>query len=165
MDFPEWVTVIKDFATIVTLLVGLYGINTWRKQLTAKAEYDLARRLLIGAYKVRDELSTISVVVSINQKFTGKQLNDLFVKLKANQANLEVEMLEAEAMWGNQAVFKILKTFISIGREWEWYFGIGPFLGEEIQLGPDVAEDIIFKEVEEVITEIENLLRPKLRHK
>lgn len=86
MSFPEIVSVVKDIVTIITLVVGagitVYGVNTWRKQLTAKAEYDLAKRILNAVNNVRDELFLFAGVLSSNREFSQETYTDLNRNLK-----------------------------------------------------------------------------------
>src|SRR5215216_7272461 len=102
-----WAPLIKDLCTgaaaLVASYVALAGLDTWKKQLTANAERELARRVLIAVYKVRDAINDCrliatdidSVTVDITQRIHEKK----FEKLDEAKADLDAELLEAEAVW------------------------------------------------------------------
>ncbi len=55
--------IIKDGVTIaattIAAVVAILGLKAWRAQLKGKTEYDLARRLLIAVYKIRNAIYTV----------------------------------------------------------------------------------------------------------
>src|ERR1043165_8584989 len=100
-----FVTLGKDIATGLATLaaayVGLVGLDTWKKQLTANAERELARRVLIAVYRVRDAINDCRFPpVTHDDLEATKKLHELQVaKLDEAQARLDAELLEAEAVW------------------------------------------------------------------
>jgi hypothetical protein len=60
-DIQQYVTLIKDVLTAIAAVgaasIGLLGLATWRKQLKGRTEYELARRLLVAVYRIRNAVS------------------------------------------------------------------------------------------------------------
>ena len=165
MSIPEIISIVKDIVTVITLIIGatvtIYGVNTWRKQLKAKSEYDLAKRVLINVYKVRDAFMTVHTFL----RFADAQTIDAkFTKLAEASSNLEIELLEAKAMWGDNSEFnKTFNLFKGSSSELvDYYYGFDP----EIQ-GPIKYDDEVHsgfrEEIDAGVIVIENLLRPKLK--
>lgn len=53
-----WVPIIKDIvlagSAIVTVCLAIYGLKSWRRELTGKTHFEAAKRLLQALYKVRE---------------------------------------------------------------------------------------------------------------
>lgn len=66
-DAEAWVTLLKDIVTIIALIVSAIvavpGINAWKEQITGKAEYELAHRLLRSVYQVRDAIRNVGTPI------------------------------------------------------------------------------------------------------
>lgn len=45
--------VIVAIAAVVAAVVGIRGLNTWRRQLTANADVELAKRILVCLYELK----------------------------------------------------------------------------------------------------------------
>jgi hypothetical protein len=41
---------------VVTAGAAIYGLRTWRKELTGRASFDVAKKVVAGAYQIRDEI-------------------------------------------------------------------------------------------------------------
>jgi hypothetical protein len=41
---------------LITASAAIYGLRTWRKELTGRASFDAAKNVVAGAYQVRDEI-------------------------------------------------------------------------------------------------------------
>lgn len=133
-EIQELVSLFKDILTgitaIVATTVAVLGLQTWKKQLKGKAEYELARRLLIATYKVRDRIDTVrnpfvsasEISQSIKEadievefgeedyhaKSQGAVYQRRWKYLQDAMRDLEVESLEAETIWGDEIV-RLLK--------------------------------------------------------
>ena len=63
--FPQIVATTRDKLTIVCAVIASYvalmGLSTWRRQLRGNTQYDLARRLLLSAYKLRDAVEGVRI--------------------------------------------------------------------------------------------------------
>src|ERR1700742_3136479 len=122
----EWLSIIKDSVTTLAAVVALYiawqGLTTWRRQLGGQQSHDLARRLLVGVYQERNALRSVrnpmmfpsempmptpEQVAQMNDRqirFFGRREAYLARWTRVTEAGgtLEVDMLEAEALWGNE---------------------------------------------------------------
>jgi hypothetical protein len=122
----EWLSIVKDSVTTLAAVVALYiawqGLTTWRRQLGGQQSHDLARRLLVGVYQERNALRSVRNPVMFPSEMPmpppeqAAQLNDRQIRFfgrreaylarwkrvtEAGEA-LEVDMLEAEALWGKE---------------------------------------------------------------
>lgn len=124
------IQLIKDIVTIVATVAGAiiagYGVDTWRKQLKGKTEYELARRLLKAVYKLREAIKIVRnpfipsgevYQALIDEGFSKEEIEKDETKILSRQdlvykrrwehiseanSNLKVEILEAEVIWGEE---------------------------------------------------------------
>jgi hypothetical protein len=112
----------------LTAFFAWRGVDTWRRQLKGRAEYEAARAALRSAYRVRDALSIVRspFMTSGEQAAAGAevdpQLSELDPSSSETQArrqaagyqvrwravasalsDLDVARVEAEALWGASA--------------------------------------------------------------
>jgi len=124
-----YLTFVKDIVTVISLavaaLVAIKGLQTWRRQLKGTADYDLAKRLLKAAYRLRDALQAVRnpfmssgevqyaiKEVQLEVKPSDEDFNAASTAaayqlrwrpvIEAYQS-LELEAFEAEALWGASA--------------------------------------------------------------
>lgn len=134
-------TVVGAVISAATIGVAIYfgraGLHTWRKQLRGSADHDLARRLLIELYKLRDEIQRArspaifsfegipfeGEVVSDDQQqasydHTARAYRRRMTAMDNARNPLQATMLEAEAIWGGELkglmehVFKLEREFV-----------------------------------------------------
>lgn len=122
----EWLSIVKDSVTALAAVVALYiawqGLTTWRRQLGGQQSHDLARRLLVGVYQERNALRSVRSPMMFPSEMPmpppeqAAQMNDRQIRFFGRReaylarwkrvteagATLEVDMLEAEALWGNE---------------------------------------------------------------
>lgn len=124
-----YISIIKDLCTIVSLIiaavVAIKGLQTWRHQLKGTAHYELAKRILKATYRLRDEIQSVRNPLmtegEINHAVKEARLeinpsdDDYYVKSMAAvyyirwkpvidaYRTLELEAVEAEALWGPKA--------------------------------------------------------------
>ncbi len=128
--FPQIVATTRDILTIVCAVIASYvalmGLSTWRRQLRGNTQYDLARRLLLSAYKLRDAVEGVrtpgihSVEVAHALKETGVstdgrsqrdsvRLEKVAVyevrwrRVQDAKSELSVNCFEAQVLWGEEA--------------------------------------------------------------
>lgn len=124
------ITVIKDIllaiAAITTATVAITGLRNWSKELKGKAYFDLARRLMMATYKVRDQLQYGRNPFTSAGEFPedydprkraedNKQEAEAWAYVFNNRwkpivdavQELEVNALEAEALWGREIKNKL----------------------------------------------------------
>src|SRR3569833_3419445 len=62
-DTASWISIAKDVvpttAVVVAAGVAVKGLHAWKRQLHGNANYELSRRLLRGAYKVREAIRSV----------------------------------------------------------------------------------------------------------
>ena len=120
-QLQAYVTFIKDIITgcaaAIAAYIAIKGYNTWKEQLRGRSEHELARRVLVAVYRVRDALQPILFIAEIEDEGAmaltpldysdlKKSLEDKFEKLHEMETQLSVELLEAEAMWGDELAYK-----------------------------------------------------------
>jgi len=172
MTTPEIISAAKDIVTIITLLIGsgvtLYGISTWRKQLTAKVDYELAKRIIITIYDIRGALEKtlfIFEVVYEDKEEKKRDIDKYCDKVEKLDVDLSFDLLEGNAMWGDQAKYTaIIHEFTSIQSHITISYGKRGFVPlnfkeEDLSVDDDLAR--LYKAVQGV----EDILRPKLRYK
>lgn len=119
-------SLIGAIVQIGLLLIGVFGLATWRHQLKGKTEYELSRRVLHAAYRVRDALSKLRNTDFLNLPVTTirkaleadgctskeietavneRSIEDLqhyvlWGKLEDAFSDLRLECSEAEVLWG-----------------------------------------------------------------
>lgn len=96
-------------AAVLTALFAGIGLNTWRKQLTGAADYDLARRLLLHAYRVRSAVDYVRApFLDIREAGETKEgvpwevsaYRNRWEKVTEAVADLDAASLECEVIWG-----------------------------------------------------------------
>ena len=128
----ELITCIKDIvvalAALVTGIVAIYGITSWRRELKGKANFEVARILIKAVYKLRDELgycrsSFISAYEFPKEyegtlgKHSAEEEGQAWAHVYSKRwepvgnsiQDFEAALLEAEALWGNDIKEKASK--------------------------------------------------------
>lgn len=149
------VDIIPSVAAIIVSVVAVMGLNTWKNQLHGKSEYELAGRLLVGAFRLRDAIKGVrnpamfssemplppsdiaSNMTEIQIHFYGKE------KAYASRWNavgdirgdIYADLLESEALWGNEIQTKYSVFFELQG---ELTVAINSLL---VQHDPDMREE------------------------
>jgi len=203
----EVVTLLKDIilagAAITGSIVAIKGLGTWQRQQKWQAEYELSRRILVAVFKFRDAINGArhpaiwaneqpSPSEDAAKKMNTQQLQYYGLskayqarwdKVQAERISLYPDLLEAEALWGNELndLFKVLFNL-----EHELLVAIRHYL--ELS-NPDTREskreaimnldkkrrDIMYDDLSDDIDEfkkdllagiqsIEKYLKPKLKH-
>jgi hypothetical protein len=117
------------FAAVVAAIVAIKGYNSWKKQLRGKTEHDLARRLLLDVYRVRNAIQMVREPF-ISEAETWQAIQEARIQVEKLDASspqyavlrqqavyarrwskvlaafekLEVDALEAEVLWGQTIV-------------------------------------------------------------
>lgn len=130
-EVTAWPTIVGTLADCMTALAtaaiaisAIMGIDTWKKQTKANIAYELARRYLRAVYKIRDSLKDVrNPFISISEQeeslkkqgLDEKKPNNFketnravystrWQKVSEAISDLEVELREAEIIWGKEAV-------------------------------------------------------------
>jgi len=125
----SYVTLIKDIviilSTAIAAVIAILGLQTWKKQLKGKTEYELAQKILRTTYQFREalawvrypivfeneELGAAEEVISKNSpsanKTFGRKQRAIYERRwqKVREASIELDSfpIEAEAIWGQAA--------------------------------------------------------------
>jgi len=117
--------IILGLAAISTAGVAVYGVKSWKRELTGKTEFDAANRMLQALYKVRDNFFYVRCPLILAGEFPPD-----FYDERKNSNQKEAEgyayayrnrweflgkalqefdacALESEALWGNDVKSKI----------------------------------------------------------
>ena len=111
---------VSGAAVTAAVMAGL-GVNAWRKQMRGKTEYELARRCLRNAYRVRDAFRFVRSPVITSGEFAqaskgpvdlpatpaaGPKLDQMIAVYEARwrhvadaDSDLALDVLEAEVLW------------------------------------------------------------------
>ena len=134
MTCTELVVLLKDLilsgAVITGTVVAIKGLSTWQRQLKGQSEYDLSRRILVSLFKYRDTINGVRYPVmwayemptpldedakgmsrdQISFYSTSKAYQARLDKVQNVRTNLYADLLEAEALWGDELkeLFKVV---------------------------------------------------------
>ncbi len=207
MTCTEIVTLLKDLilsgVAITGAVVAIKGLGTWQRQLKGQSEYELSRRILVTLFKYRDAINGVRhpamwayemptppedearTMSSEQIRFYGKSeaYQARWVKVQTERTALYADMLEAEAIWGNDLKDLFKKVF---DLEHELFTRIRHYIE---RINPDTDEatreavrnidkknrDIMYENLSEdpdeykqdlmsAIENIEKYLKPKLSH-
>jgi hypothetical protein len=205
--FLVYLTQVKDVVAIISSLVviyvGLSGLRTWKKQLKGNTEYEHARKLLKVVFKIREAIQHVrNPFISASESswaldeagvdLKGLSQTDPEFSRKINRAvyskrwekvldannELDVEVFEAEAIWGKELIVAVDPLRKSI-RELHW--GIEMLLKKGDIRDPKINErtdKIIYdfrslddetndnhfsKSLKVAIDGIESFIKPKMR--
>ena len=121
-----YLPVVKDFVTIVSLIiasvVAILGLQTWRRQLKGTAEYDLARKVLMAVYKLRDETFSFQFLLVMRkqnsigrkryptdrEKMEGEELKNRKAVVDEAEQTLRVLVKEMEALLHKEEAEQIM---------------------------------------------------------
>ena|ERR1700690_1009612 len=182
-----WISIAQGLVTIFALLAGTYiawiGLSTWKEQIRVKEDHDLARRALIAVHKVREAIdqARLSVGTSLDLDEIKKLYDERLEKVSEAQANLNVEILDARAMWGDYSTLVMYLRELkflgqNLGYAYRTYYSVDPedqkekakcysILFADYKLNSadhKLNMDEFSKELEETIKNIEDGLRTKL---
>lgn len=131
----QYMPVAKDIVLTITAViasfVAIMGLNTWNRQLKGQVEYELTRRLLKSAFKIREALKVVRNPVMFGyeqsmpekaeaEKMTNDQIRHYgtvrayqarWDKVNEARAELQTDILEAEVIWGHVIQKKFRKLF------------------------------------------------------
>lgn len=137
LPLQEFISVGKDILIAVAAAVGatvaILGLNTWNRQLKGSAEYDLARRILKIAYRLRETIKEVrhpvmwaaempDPPVEEAKTMSGEEIfyyrnsrayQARWQKVSNVRTDLQADLLEAEVLWGDElkkrfnALFKL----------------------------------------------------------
>lgn len=88
----SYIQILKDWASIIAAIIAsgtaIWGLNTWRIQHKLKTRYELARRVLLSIYKVKD------AVLAFRNIWMDK--NEMISAIKNENININDTKLESK---------------------------------------------------------------------
>ncbi len=184
----DWITATSTgviaLATASGVIVARMGLNTWKEQLKGTTEYDLARRLLLQLYKVRDAIGYVrNPFLLVSEAGEPKDTvpwevaayENRWKGVREGMIELEAIALECEVIWGKEVIQlkeKLTKQVISLNQ------AVGAYIraASDIRFQKDFErlENILYARGEDdefdkiltsVINEIEEYIKPRLKGK
>src|SRR4051812_47421939 len=122
--FVDLFAVSKDVVLTAVAMIGAFcaikGLSTWNRQIKGTAEYELARRLLRCAYRLREAIKSVRNPLMLVEEmpsppnddapFMGNEYRRFYGLSKGYQnrwdkvveveSELRAELVEAEVLWG-----------------------------------------------------------------
>ena len=112
-------------ATLCGVAVAWFGLSTWRKQLKGTTEYDLAKRVLLEVYKIRDAVEYVRQPFlmsseagddSGNLPWEVAAYNNRWKEVRRITIDLDAVCLEGEVIWGESIVTHKRALFSQINK-------------------------------------------------
>ncbi|KND49535.1 MAG: hypothetical protein AB203_00440 [Parcubacteria bacterium C7867-008] len=188
---PEVLSLVKDLATISAAIIASYvalaGLGAWKRQLHGKEDYQLARRYLREVYRLRNGLKSVrNPYISVGEmhaalKESGEENPDPIAdrkktdfavysrrweEVKQASVALDVELLEAEVLWGKEAVSKqkpLRQKSNELFSALQQHLNERPRVNIDDLLYDAGDKDKFTLQVEEAIKPIEEYLAPHLK--
>ena len=122
--------IITSLAALAAVVIGYFGLRTWRLQLKATADSDLARRVLIALYKVNSHMSYIRRPMREVSLPPGVAPNDFraveaayeepynaeWKEFDSELVELRVACIEAQAVWDRQFLSYLAPLNVCVGQ-------------------------------------------------
>lgn len=123
--------IVTAVGTLGLFGLGFYGLKGWRSQSNWKEEHDLAKRLLLSVYKLRDIIHAArnpfvdigEVDDPTSKNWRESAYNKRWSRITAQQVELDAAMTEADVLWGKKTPLheaelelrqQIVKLFLAI---------------------------------------------------
>lgn len=121
----QYVPIVKDIvlaaAAVIASVVAIIGLNNWNRQLKGEVEYELTRRLLKSAFKIREAMKLVRNPVMFGyeqpqpdeieaKKMSYDQIRHFGLarayqtrwdKVNLARTEFQTDILEAEVIWGS----------------------------------------------------------------
>lgn len=123
------VRIIKDLSTavaaIVASIVAIIGLTAWKRQLKGTKEFELAHRVLIETYRLRDVIGYMRSTDLSREKKQVLQV-DTENLIKDPDFDFKIEMIILQSRW--ERVSTVLSDYESMSAEVE------ALLGKEVKI-------------------------------
>jgi hypothetical protein len=138
---PLVTNVLLGIAVVVTGIVAVIGLRSWRRELEGKAKFEVARDLIRATYRLREAIQrcrlptvgaselpkgyegdlVIDKTKEEDSQAWGHVLSNRWISVQKAMQELESHALEAEALWGqpvrattDQMLHCTMELFIAI---------------------------------------------------
>lgn len=170
--------VIAAVGAAVAGITALISVNSWRRQLRSKVEFDAARRALLAALRVRDEIRAfrnplhwIQEIGAAGAKDSSGYERELYSRRYRSVAEAGQELraaeLEGEVLWGQEYLNRLeplTDCVRDLGFAYDDYFRRpdGELAARAEAIVKGEPGDDFERRVLEAVDEMERFLRPKL---
>lgn len=108
--------IVVGVSAIVVAVVAFFGLRTWRRELTGKAKFDVARNMMLLGFKLRADFQWVRHISTSSWEFAGRQqqenesedasrvLNEWYAKRSRLQPLIENLQKFQEAGWEAEIV-------------------------------------------------------------
>lgn len=178
---------LKTLAILAGSYVAIQGLSTWKRQLRGSNDYQLARRYLKAAYLVREAISdarnpfiysgemiaankamgmeNADKLENITSKETRQNVySQRLIKVAKAMTDLNVEQLEAEVSWGQDATVVATDLTNKVNR---LFISVQQFLmddSKDMEILYSAGKGDKFEgEIQDSIRKIEDFLKPHLK--
>ncbi|EPN4988739.1 hypothetical protein [Vibrio alginolyticus] len=113
IDWSLTKDVFSILGTVGALIIGTFGLFTWRRQLRGTSEYELAKKAVFKTYEVQQALQAVRntmLYLSKEEVEVGRRLeeeqriyNERMTLLYEKWAELQTIRLETKAIWSDNA--------------------------------------------------------------
>lgn len=192
----DWAITKDVFAiigTVSAILIGVIGLNTWRRQLKGTSEYEVAKKAILLTYEVEQAIQGVRnpmLHLPKDEVEAGRQLaaeqkiySDRFATLENKWAELQTIKLESKVIWDISAAdsFNGLRDIIGKlrGGIWLHFWMKGAYAGpgatvdnsakrkiENDKVVYYTSEDDEFSlKIKHAVEHVENFFKDKVRSK
>lgn len=164
----EFIVGFKDLAigaaAVTTAVVAVTGLRNWQRELTGRAQFDVALSLVRATYKLRDEIQSCRSPLVVNSEFpegayrerregTPDEVADAWAHVYIERwkfvqdalREFDAQSLEAEALWGADIRKRTRELHRCVN---QLYGAIDAFIHDKRTSGESFAQDRDFaKEV------------------
>jgi len=63
---------ITAVSAVITAGIAIYGLSTWRKEMSGKARFQIARKLMVEAIRVREGFSWVRFPITASEEAIGR---------------------------------------------------------------------------------------------
>lgn len=107
--------IISSIATVIAVVIAVFGLNAWKRQISATADHELARKVSIALSKYKDEVlmlwsdahaSAVQIEsgnTSLDSKYFKLVNSNMKKKMhstRSSRAELKALSIECKAIWG-----------------------------------------------------------------
>ncbi len=171
-------------ATAAGVVIAARGLKSWREQLEGSAHFDLARRLLLEVYRLRDAVEAVrSPMMHVSEASDAhpdlpwevSAYEQRWERVLDARVRLEVCIYEAQILWDEEAK-ELWRSLMRHTRE--LYITLGTFAryrqeANDNQLSSEeravlyggTEDDAFSVELKEIVDKIEAYVRPHLPRK
>ena len=79
VESRDWISIIKDLAAplfyLATIILGIIGLSKWRKELRGRAEFEAAKDVVAGAYRMRDAINNARSMMMFATEWEDREPN------------------------------------------------------------------------------------------